>query len=88
MTPDDIAWVQGRLRGCKYLVATLHKCAQCLDVGDDELLTALGFESEAALKAAYPQQAAGPRRGSSRQHLHHARREHDARGRADVLRRH
>lgn len=53
MTPDDIAWVQGRLRGCKYLIATLHKCAQCLGVDDGELLTALGYESEAALKAAY-----------------------------------
>ena len=84
MTPDDIAWVQGRLRGCKYLVDTLHKCAQCLDVGDDELLAALGFESEADLKAAYPSKL----RGSSRQHLHHARREYDARGRVDVLRRH
>lgn len=59
MTPDDIAWVQGRLRGCKYLVATLHKCAQCLDVGDDDLLAALGFESEAALKAAYPSKLRG-----------------------------
>lgn len=59
MTPDDIAWVQGRLRGCKYLIATLHKCAQCLDVGDDDLLAALGFESEAALKAAYPSKLRG-----------------------------
>lgn len=60
MTPDDIAWVQGRLRGCKYLVATLHKCAQCLDVGDDALLAALGFANEAALKAAYPSKLRGP----------------------------
>lgn len=60
MTPDDIAWVQGRLRGCKYLVDTLHKCAQCLDVGDDELLIALGYESEAALRQAYPDKLRGP----------------------------
>lgn len=59
MTPDDIAWVQGRLRGCKYLIATLHKCAQCLDVGADELLAALGFANEAALKAAYPSKLRG-----------------------------
>lgn len=59
MTPDDIAWVQGRLRGCKYLVSTLHKCAQCLDVDDGEMLLALGFESEAALKAAYPSKLRG-----------------------------
>ena len=50
MTPDDIAWVQGRLRGCKYLVSTLHKCAQCLGVDDGELLIVLGYESEAALR--------------------------------------
>lgn len=60
MTPEDIAWVQGRLRGCKYLVSTLHKCAQCLGVDDDELLAELGFESEAALKAAYPNKLRGP----------------------------
>lgn len=59
MTPEDIAWVQGRLRGCKYLIATLHKCAQCLDVDDDRLLAALGFESEAALKRAYPSKLRG-----------------------------
>ena len=59
MTPDDIAWVQGRLRDCKYLVATLHKCAQCLNVDTGELLTALGYESEAALKAAYPSKLRG-----------------------------
>ena len=59
MTPDDIAWVQGRLRGCKYLIATLHKCAQCLDVDDDRLLAALGFASEAALKRAYPSKLRG-----------------------------
>lgn len=72
MTPDDIAWVQGRLRDCKYLIATLHKCAQCLGVDDGEMLLALGFESEAALKAAYPRKLRG---------------RDDARGRADVLRR-
>lgn len=60
MTPDDIAWVQGRLRGCKYLISTLHKCAQCVDVGNDALLTALGFANEAALKAAYPSKLRGP----------------------------
>ena len=60
MTPDDIAWVQGRLRGCKYLVDTLHKCAQCLGVGDGELLIALGYESEAALRQAYPDKLRGP----------------------------
>lgn len=60
MTPDDIAWVQGRLRDCKYLVATLHKCAQCLNVDDGELLTALGYESEAALRQAYPDKLRGP----------------------------
>jgi hypothetical protein len=60
MTPEDIAWVQGRLRGCKYLVSTLHKCAQCLGVGDDELLIALGYESEAALRQAYPDKLRGP----------------------------
>lgn len=65
MTPDDIAWVQGRLRGCKYLVDTLHKCAQCLDVGDDALLAALGFESEADLKAAYTSKLRG--RGGAHQ---------------------
>lgn len=54
MTPDDIAWVQGRLRGCKYLVATLHKCAQCLDVGDDALLAALGFANEEPSKRPTP----------------------------------
>lgn len=59
MTPEDIAWVQGRLRDCKYLIATLHKCAQCLGVDDDELLATLGFESEAALKAAYPSKLRG-----------------------------
>ena len=59
MTPDDIAWVQGRLRGCKYLIATLHKCAQCLGVDDDELLATLGFANEAALKAAYPNKLRG-----------------------------
>lgn len=59
MTPDDIAWVQGRLRDCKYLIATLHKCAQCLGVDDDELLAALGFANEAALKAAYPSKLRG-----------------------------
>lgn len=60
MTPDDIAWVQGRLRGCKYLVTTLHKCAQCLGVDTGELLTALGYESEAALRQAYPDKLRGP----------------------------
>lgn len=35
MTPEDIAWVQGRLRGCKYLIATLHKCAQDRTAGTD-----------------------------------------------------
>lgn len=59
MTPDDIAWVQGRLRDCKYLVATLHKCAQCLNVDDGELLIALGDESEAALRQAYPDKLRG-----------------------------
>ena len=59
MTPEDIAWVQGRLRGCKYLIATLHKCAQCLDVDDDRLLAALGFANEAALKRAYPSKLRG-----------------------------
>ena len=59
MTPDDIDWVQGRLRGCKYLIFTLHKCAQCLDVETGELLTALGFANEAALKAAYPSKMSG-----------------------------
>ena len=59
MTPEDIALVQGRLRDCKYLITTLHKCAQCLGVDDDELLAALGFESEAALKAAYPSKLRG-----------------------------
>lgn len=69
MTPDDIAWVQGRLRDCKYLIATLHKCAQCLNVDDDELLAALGFESEAALKAAYPSKLRG-RGGDHRGHTY------------------
>lgn len=69
MTPDDIAWVQGRLRGCKYLIATLHKCAQCLDVGDDALLAALGFANEAALKAAYPSKLRG-RGGDHRDHTY------------------
>lgn len=69
MTPDDIAWVQGRLRGCKYLVSTLHKCAQCLGVDDDELLAALGFESEVALKAAYPSKLRG-RGGDHRGHTY------------------
>ena len=54
MTTDDIAWVQGRLRDCKYLHSTLQKCAQSLDVDVSELLAALGYESEAALQRAYP----------------------------------
>lgn len=59
MTTDDIAWVQGRLRDCKYLHSTLCKCAQCLDVDVSELLAALGYESEAALKQAYPDKLRG-----------------------------
>lgn len=75
MTPDDIAWVQGRLRGCKYLIATLHKCAQCLDVDDDRLLAALGFTSEAALKRAYPSKLRG--RGGNQGHHTYAKPDED-----------
>ena len=55
MTYEDLAWVQGQLRGCANARRQLRICAECLCLTDDELLTHLGYTSMAAFRAAHPQ---------------------------------
>lgn len=55
MTHEDLAWVQGQLRGCANARRQLRICAECLCLTDDELLTHLGYTSIAAFRAAHPQ---------------------------------
>ena len=55
MTHEDLAWVQGQLRGCANARRQLRICAECLCLTDDELLTHLGYTSMAAFRAAHPQ---------------------------------
>lgn len=55
MTHEDLAWVQGQLRGCANARRQLRICAECLCLTDDELLTHLGYKNMAAFRAAHPQ---------------------------------
>ena len=55
MTYEDLAWVQGQLRGCANARRQLRICAECLCLTEDELLTHLGYKNMAAFRAAHPQ---------------------------------
>lgn len=70
MTPDDLAWVQTRLKNCTNVRHQLKICAECLCSKESDLLVRLGYGSVDALCTAYPVRRISPppkptRRGGS-----------------------
>lgn len=54
MTPEDLAWVQTRLKNCTNVRHQLKICAECLCTKQSDLLVRLGYGSMDELCAAYP----------------------------------
>lgn len=54
MTPEDLAWVQTRLKNCANVRHQLKICAECLCTKESDLLVRLGYGSMDELCAAYP----------------------------------
>ena len=54
MTPEDLAWVQTRLKNCTNVRHQLKICAECLCTKESDLLVRLGYGSMDELCAAYP----------------------------------
>lgn len=55
MRADDLAWVQGQLRGCKCIAKQLKICAEVTGSSEGVLLYELGYEDLHALQRAYPE---------------------------------
>ena len=45
MTPEDLAWVQTRLKNCTNARHQLKICAECLCTKESDLLVRLGYGS-------------------------------------------
>lgn len=54
MTPEDLTWVQTRLKNCTNVRHQLKICAECLCTKESDLLVRLGYGSMDELCAAYP----------------------------------